>query len=149
DPALQQRLRGAEAAGQHRITSIERLRMPVNMEEVMQTLASGSDLWVALRIDGRAWNNRSIGTSAVIPDWAGVSGGHAVTLAGFRTTTQGRQFLVHNSWGESWGDKGYAWLNERMLLTFMTQAHKVKMDASARPTAVTDDDCGPDELVDA
>lgn len=35
-------------------------------------------------------------------------GGHAVLIVGFNEATQ--QFIVRNSWGTSWGDKGYFYL---------------------------------------
>ena len=43
-----------------------------------------------------------------IADWsqAQVEGGHAFVLAGVRHKNGQRQFLVHNSWGADWGDKG-------------------------------------------
>jgi C1A family cysteine protease len=45
-------------------------------------------------------------------------GGHAVTCVGYNDTTQ--RFLVRNSWGVNWGDKGYftmpyAYLTDRNL----------------------------------
>ena len=53
--------------------------------------------------------------NGVIPDWSEPNGGHAVTMAGYRETPQGRQFLLHNNWGTSWGDKGYGWISEAMV----------------------------------
>jgi hypothetical protein len=35
-------------------------------------------------------------------------GGHAVALVGYSDARQA--FLLRNSWGEGWGNKGYAWL---------------------------------------
>jgi hypothetical protein len=129
------------------ITSLfERLdTQPVKIEQLMQTLASGGDLWIAMRIDGFAWSNRSI-KQGVIPDWNDTNGGHAVTMAGYRDTPQGRQFLVHNNWGVSWGDGGYGWISEAMIQKWMNFAYKVKLaDAVKEPT---DDDCGADDMID-
>ena len=35
-------------------------------------------------------------------------GGHAVLAIGYDDVN--RKLLIRNSWGEDWGDKGYAWL---------------------------------------
>ena len=36
-------------------------------------------------------------------------GGHAMVIVGFDSST--RDFIIRNSWGPSWGDKGYALVN--------------------------------------
>ena len=86
--------------------------------------------------------------NAVMPDWDDAGGGHAVVVSGYRETPSGRQFLIHNSWGESWGDKGYAWFSEKMVLKKMYYAYKVKITNGVKKEDLTDDDCAPDELVD-
>lgn len=37
-----------------------------------------------------------------------VDGGHAMVIAGYDEAKNA--FLIRNSWGEGWGDKGYGWL---------------------------------------
>jgi hypothetical protein len=63
---------------------------------------------------------------------------------------------VHNSWGKDWADGGYAFISENAVRQYIKQAYKVVVaDTSApppppsAPTALTDDDCGEDQLVDA
>jgi len=34
---------------------------------------------------------------------------HAVVICGCRAGPAGPEYLIKNSWGESWGDKGHAW----------------------------------------
>jgi hypothetical protein len=87
----------------------------------------------------------------VIPDWSSSDGGHAVVIAGYRVTSRGRQFLIHNSWGESWGDHGYAWITERSLSNNLYDAYKIKVEPveGLDNDKLTDDDCAEDELVDA
>jgi C1A family cysteine protease len=138
----------AEQGGVHKITGAEKLNTPVNIDEIIQVLASGADMWVAFKIDGNKWTNKAMGPGGVIPDWTAWTGGHALDLAGYRNTPNGRQFLIHNSWGESWGDKGYAWISEKMVKDMMYYAYRIKLDNSDKPAEMTDDDCGPDELVD-
>lgn len=46
----------------------------------------------------------------VIPDPVGqVIGGHAMTVVGYSDQVPG--YLLANSWGESWGERGYAWMS--------------------------------------
>lgn len=42
-----------------------------------------------------------------------VIGGHAILCKGYNTTLH--SFLLHNSWGIGWGQKGCAWLHEQDL----------------------------------
>jgi hypothetical protein len=84
----------------------------------------------------------------VIPDWPTRNGGHAVVISGYRNTPSGRQFEIHNSWGESWGDKGFALISEAMVRKWLYFAYKVKITNGVRKEDLTDDDCAPDELID-
>jgi C1A family cysteine protease len=38
-----------------------------------------------------------------------VQGGHAVTIVGYDSKKEGA-FLIKNSWGEDWGERGYGWI---------------------------------------
>ena len=44
-----------------------------------------------------------------------IRGLHAVAAVGLGTIVGSRCFLIRNSWGDDWGDKGYAWLDEAFL----------------------------------
>lgn len=148
DPTMVTKFDKANAEGLYKFAGIEKLNVdPVNTEELQTVLASGGDLWVAFMVDGYAWSNSKM-KNGVIQDYNGYSGGHAVTLAGYRETPSGRQYLIHNSWGESWGEKGYAWISEAMVKKYMYHAYKVKITNALKKEDLTDDDCAPDELID-
>ncbi|HVG17529.1 MAG TPA: C1 family peptidase [Blastocatellia bacterium] len=48
-------------------------------------------------------------------------GGHAVALVGYNATS----FIVRNSWGEGWGDKGYAYASWSYAQAAFTEAYGV------------------------
>jgi hypothetical protein len=148
DKPLMTKYDRSQAEGIYKISSIEKLQVePPNMEEVLGVLASGADIWAAFLIDGRNWRNSAM-NKAVIPDWGEPASGHAVVISGYRDTPSGKQFLIHNSWGTSWGENGYAWLSEKMLVKNLYYAYKVKITNGVKKEDLTDDDCAPDELVD-
>lgn len=148
DAALMSSLAKADSAAKIKISSIEELAGASNIDELNATLAGGNDIWAAMLIDGSKWSNSAM-KNGVIPDWSQAAGGHAVTFAGYREASGGRQYLVHNSWGESWGDKGYAWISEKMVKKHLMYAYRVKLEGeNAQPVEITDDDCAWDQLVD-
>lgn len=154
DASLQQRLRNADAANGHRVIAFEELEVsPPNIDEIVATLASGADLWAAFNVDGSAWINSRM-KNYVIPDWSAPDGGHAVAIAGYRKVNGSYQFLIHNSWGVSWGDNGYAWVSQAMVQTWLHLAYKVRTDVDpgspSSPVAPnTDEDCPGDQILDA
>ncbi len=150
DSALQAKLAKADGLGIQKLVSVEKLETsPLNIDELKSVLASGTDLWFAMYV-GSTWMGHSI-QNGVIPDWSAPEGGHAITMSGYRKMPNGtHQFLVHNSWGESWADHGYAWVTEASMKKWLKYAYKVKLDAGgAKPSELTDDDCADDELVDS
>lgn len=148
DNALMAKYNKAQAEGVYKISSIEKLEVgPPNINEMKSILSSGADIWAAFLIEFPAWSNRGM-KDAVIPHYTTRSGGHAVLISGYRDTPSGTQFLIHNSWGESWGDKGYAWVTEPTVNKWLYYAYKVKITNGVKKEDLTDDDCAPDELVD-
>ncbi len=156
DAKLESELANAEGNGKYAVTSIQSLSIPANPNDLVAVLATGADLWVSFALDVDKWGYQALQQNDnVIPDWTSPEGGHAVVLAGYRTAPDGsRQFLIHNSWGSDWGDRGYAWVSDRMVARFMRSAYKIKVSpvgAAVAPqpqTPLTDDDCDSDELVD-
>jgi hypothetical protein len=52
---------------------------------------------------------------------ATVQGGHAVALVGFRPN----EFIVRNSWGTGWGDKGFAYATDAYAQIAFTEAYGI------------------------
>jgi len=148
DSALMAKFDKANASPSYKINTLEKLQtQPPNVDELLSTLASGADLWVAFKIDPSVWINSRM-KNGVIPDWSTPTGGHAVTMSGYRDGARGREYLIHNNWGTSWGLGGYAWVSENMVKTWMHQAYRVKIDGGVKKEDLTDDDCAPNELLD-
>lgn len=153
DAALQGKLRTADASNGHKITSFEELQVgPPNIDELVAVLASGADIWAAFNIDSSSFVNRRM-QNFVIPDWIVPDGGHALAISGYRKVNGSYQFLIHNSWGISWGDQGYAWVSQAMVTRWLHLAYKVKTDVDAGGTSPvlpkTDEDCRGDQVIDS
>ena len=152
DPTLQAKMKDSDSRGQWWVTEYDRI--PSDPDTLAAFLASGADIWTSMDI-GTTWLTAS---GENIGDWTALNtdGGHAFVLAGYRHVGGQRQFLVHNSWGTTWGDRGYAYVSEAMIRGFLKTSYKVvvanKSAAAPTPTegnALTDDDCGEDQLVDS
>jgi hypothetical protein len=152
DPIVQTRIHDSDSKGHWIVTEID--TVPNDPETMASVLATGADVWLSMNI-GDTWMSPSGDT---IGDWtqAQVEGGHAIVLAGYRGTAGRRQFLVHNSWGNGWADGGYGWISENAVRTYTKHAYKIVVaDTStpppppSDPNALTDDDCGSDQLVDS
>lgn len=152
DATIQAKIKEADTKGEWEITQYDRLNS--DPDTLAAILASGSDVWTSMDI-GTTWLH-TVGDTIV--DWTtlNVDGGHAIVLAGYRHVNGARQFLVHNSWGATWGDRGYAYVSEAMVRQFIKTAYKVTVANKNVPTpapssaeALTDDDCAGDQLVDS
>ncbi len=99
---------------------------------LMRALAQGQDIWMAMNFTYAAFDSQTL-----VPEHDGLrwvmghfepedtSSTHAMVIAGYRVRSSGTYFLLHNSWGEAWGDRGYAWVHEKTLETNLRAAYLV------------------------
>jgi hypothetical protein len=113
-----------------RITTITALER--DKASLMSALAKGQDVWMSMRCDPDAFDTDALlrghdGLSFVLPhfDPEDATAGHALLIVGYRVQPSGTYFLFHNSWGEAWGDRGYAWIHETTLMRNLTSAYTV------------------------
>lgn len=122
-------LRSTDSKAVIQIANITKL---AKFSEIKSSLAAHQDVWFALRA-AHYLNNLQKGEngSMIVPDydWKAVPAaqqmGHAIVLAGYQDTNSGTFYLVHNSWGTDWGEKGYAWIHETTLARNLSDAYVV------------------------
>jgi C1A family cysteine protease len=93
-----------------------------------------------------AWNGSSVLSSETYlqPDMQHAY--HAIVLAGYDDSKGGKgAFLVYNSWGESWGDRGHIWVDYNFFIqNFVFCAFVATPDNNVNPN--DDNEIDPDKL---
>jgi hypothetical protein len=139
DPVIRTKKVTADGAGRYQLIGIEKLASH-EPNQIAAILAGGDDLWVAFNMNWQAWKSSAM-VNHVIQDYVpNDSSGHAVVLAGYRTVNGRKQFLIHNSWGAEWGDRGYAWISENMVRFQLRYGYRVRV---ARPGSAPGPQPGP------
>lgn len=127
-----ERERARSGAGVAFVGKPQKLEPSTAIDSIVSALARGQAVFVDVAIDTRTWSYGRV-RSGVLDDWEGSDGGHAVVVVGERLTPTGRELLIHNSWGTSWGERGYAWIREATLTKHLEDALLI----DAVPTAAT------------
>ena len=98
------------AAATRKIASY--VNMQRNLASWRSWLASNGPILVALNVD-HTWDNATA-TQGKLDTFmpATVRGGHCVCCVGY---TADRRFIIRNSWGTAWGDKGFAYASEAYI----------------------------------
>lgn len=79
-------------------------------EDIMNCLASGFPVVIGISVFS-SFESEDVTKTGIVPmpnDDENNLGGHAVCVVGYDLNRQ--VFIVRNSWGEEWGDKGYFYL---------------------------------------
>lgn len=104
-------------AAQLRISTFHNLGTDLNVWR--HWLANQGPILTRLAVD-RTWDNaRATRGRLAQYDASTRRGGHALCLVGYTPTT----FIVRNSWGPSWGDRGFAYASLRYAQAAFTEAY--------------------------
>lgn len=96
-----------------------------NLGQWRTWLATSGPILAALSVD-RTWDNAALTNGKLdtfLPNTA--RGGHCIAIVGYKA--DGR-FIIRNSWGTTWGDKGFGYATEAYIQAgFFNEAYGVKL----------------------
>jgi C1A family cysteine protease len=120
-----------DEVSKHPAVMVEQVEwLPKDFEIMRQKIAGGEDPIFAIKLPRHFAPVGAVGAK-YIPDYKEEAGGHALSLAGYAIGEKGdNYYLVHNSWGPTWGDGGYAWIHEATLAKHMMNGFGI---VDARP----------------
>jgi hypothetical protein len=96
-------------------------RTPVILDDIKGQLQAGLPVVFSLHLPDNfdVWHGSGVyDTDEVGTSW------HAMVLAGYDESKQA--FRLMNSWGEEWGDKGFAWISYRTFARLAGEAYVLK-----------------------
>lgn len=129
EPSSSQKQMGA----QFRIQGFDRLTLGASQYKpditaIKQHLAQGYPVVIGMMV-GSSFMNQMMGRKMWQPSQRdyGMPGysGHAMCVVGYDDNLQGGAFRIMNSWGEDWGDRGFAWVKYRDFEHFTKEAYGV------------------------
>lgn len=85
-------------------------RVSVSTVALQRAVASGKPVVFGVTL---YTSFEAVGPDGIVPTpkpSESVIGGHCMTVVGYATLNGRLMFRVRNSWGASWGDKGYCWI---------------------------------------
>lgn len=97
-------------AAQHRAAAY--FNLGKDLSQWRTWLASHGPIMAGVSVDD-TWDNATANKGRLDVFKPGTSrGGHAICIVGY---TKDKRFIVRNSWGASWGDKGFAYATEAYI----------------------------------
>jgi hypothetical protein len=113
-PADEAKLKELDKRKVAEITKVE-IIPATKLEVLREKLAGGADVTMGLKLPSFALAGEP-GAKYIVGSQRGAAKmGHEVVLAGYAMTPHGTYYLLHNSWGNKWGDEGYAWIHEDLI----------------------------------
>jgi len=100
----------------HAHTSIEFLSVSQDLVSIKQALNAGYPVLIGISVY-ESFESQAVSKTGIVPipgPNEKCLGGHSVCIWGYDDSKQ--YFIVSNSWGTEWGDKGYFYLSYRYIL---------------------------------
>lgn len=133
DPGLVAQRANADNTGHIPIVELEEITAPLDLVQLAGLIADGEAVWASLAFERGAWDSLANGGGVYLPPQINASEGHAVAVVGYRPGPYGREFVLQNSWGTSWGDRGYAYITERDLVDAWNYGYRIRTTGSPGP----------------
>ena len=108
-------------AAQRRISTYTNLGL--NPADWRAWIANNGPIATRLNVDSTWDNATATHGNLAMYDAAHTRGGHCVALVGYTAD----QFIVRNSWGTGWGDKGFAYASNQYAAAAFTEAYGVSV----------------------
>jgi Papain family cysteine protease len=98
----------AQAAAAHKLT--DPVAIPQDLRAIRSQLADAYPVAVGIEVYRQFESDHAANTGIITMPrlWNMSIGGHAILVVGYNDHTQ--EFMFRNSWGATWGDKGYGYL---------------------------------------
>ena len=107
----------------------------VDIQAIKQNLAQGAPVTIGMMVGGSFMQNME-GQKVWHPERSDRDmdgfGGHAMCVMGYDDNVEGGAFQLMNSWGENWGDRGFAWVRYRDFEFFVKEAYGLYPMGSAQ-----------------
>lgn len=101
-------LKAYKAAEPHKLTASEYQRVAQTLQDLRSALAQNHGIVFGFSVYESFEKVGSDGMVHMPGSYESLLGGHAVMLVGYDDDK--KVFIVRNSWGEGWGDKGYFYM---------------------------------------
>jgi C1A family cysteine protease len=97
-------------ASNHKITSFQQIPQNANLVATIENALANNQPVLYAFLVYQSFESQATDTTGIVTlPKAGeqILGGHEVCIVGYNSTTQ--YFTIMNSWGTSWGDKGFCY----------------------------------------
>lgn len=122
-----------QEAAQFRMRGFNRLSLgdrndAVDLRAIRENLAQGAPVVIGMMV-GQSFMQPMMGKDIWVPAPGDQQmmgfGGHAMCVVGYDDKKYGGSFLIMNSWGQEWGNNGFAWVRYGDFQTYVREAYGV------------------------